>query len=170
MKYFNNPKTAEELKSEYRKLAMKYHPDRGGSEEIMKEINREYDELFPRLKNLHTNKDGETYTKETNEAPNYFKDIITALMRMNGVTVEVIGSFIWVSGNTKAHRDELKKLGFKWHSKKECWFKAPEGYRRSGKKDYSMDDIRGMYGVQYEGTATGRDAETETENDKRYIA
>lgn len=34
MKYFTNVKTAEQLKSEYRKLAMKYHPDRGGSEEM----------------------------------------------------------------------------------------------------------------------------------------
>lgn len=156
MKYFTNCKTLEELKATYKKLALKNHPDvAGGSEETMKAINKEYDEVFPRLKNIHTNKDGEQYTKENNETPNEFKDIITAILRMEFVTVEVIGSFLWVSGNTKPYRDELKKLGFKWHQTKACWYKSPEGYRKYGKKSYSMDEIKEMYGVQY--SETGKD-------------
>ena len=42
MKWFNNPTTAEELKKQYRKLAMQHHPDLGGNEDDMKEINAEY--------------------------------------------------------------------------------------------------------------------------------
>lgn len=164
MKHFNpTPNTLEELKKMYRKLALKNHPDCGGSTETMKEVNAEYDTLFQRLKNVHMNKDGKTYEKETNEAPDEFKNIINALIKMQGVNIEVIGSFIWLSGNTKQYKEAIKSLGFKWHSKKECWYKAPEGYRRSGNKQYSMDDIRDMYGVQYEGT--GR-RETEEENKK----
>lgn len=34
--------TEQELKSTYRKLVKKYHPDKGGSTEIMKIINYEY--------------------------------------------------------------------------------------------------------------------------------
>ena len=30
MKWFNNPVTLEELKSQYRNLAMSHHPDTGG--------------------------------------------------------------------------------------------------------------------------------------------
>lgn len=161
MRYFTNCKTLEQLKAEYKKLALKNHPDCGGSEETMKEINKQYDEMFPKLKNIHTNKDGEQYEAENNETPEEFKDIITALMKMQGITAEVIGSFIWISGNTLPYREELKKLGFRWHSKKACWYKSPEGYRRSGKKQYNMDEIREMYGVQFEGT--GKD-------DKQYIA
>lgn len=155
MKYFTNCKTLEQLKAEYKKLALKNHPDCGGNEETMKAINKEYDEVFPRLKNVHTNKDGEQYEKENNETAEEFKDLITALMRMQGVIAEVIGSFIWVSGDTKPHKDELKKLGFKWHSKKFCWYKSPEGYRRSGKKQYSMDEIKEMYGVQFSDMGKG---------------
>ena len=152
MRYFTNCKTLEQLKAEYKKLALKNHPDCGGDEEVMKAINKEYDEVFPRLKNVHTNKDGKTYTKENNETPDEFKDIITALMRMQGGTAEIIGLFIWVSGNTKPYKEQLKALGFKWHSKKACWYKAPAGYVKYNKKQYSMDEVRDMYGVQFEGT------------------
>lgn len=155
MKYFTNCKTLEQLKAEYKKLALKNHPDCGGDEQTMKEINKEYDEVFPKLKNIHVNKDGQAYEKENAETADEFKDIITALMRMEFVTAEIIGSFIWVSGNTKPYKDQLKELGFKWHSKKLCWYKSPEGYRRSGKKQYSMDEIKEMYGVQF--SDTGRD-------------
>lgn len=44
---FENIKNLEELKTEYRRLAMIYHPDQGGSEEEMKRVNSEYDRLFP---------------------------------------------------------------------------------------------------------------------------
>lgn len=44
---FENVKNLEGLKAEYRRLAMLYHPDQGGSEEEMKRVNSEYDRLFP---------------------------------------------------------------------------------------------------------------------------
>lgn len=50
MKYFAQCKNLEELKKEFRRLAMIHHPDRGGDVETMKEINNEYDMMFPVLK------------------------------------------------------------------------------------------------------------------------
>lgn len=47
MKYLKNIKSFDDLKSKYRNLALKNHPDRGGDIEIMKIINNEYDLLFP---------------------------------------------------------------------------------------------------------------------------
>lgn len=149
-KYFAGCTTLEELKGEYKKLVMIHHPDRGGDLATMQEINAEYDETFPRLKNKHKNKDGEAYEKENEEAPNEFKDLMETLIRMDGVHIEIIGCFVWVSGDTKPHKDQLKAMGFKWHSKKLCWYKAPADYKRRGKKQYGMDEIRNMYGVQYE--------------------
>lgn len=53
MKYFANIKTLDELKAQYRRLAMQYHPDRGGSTEIMQQINAEYERLHERFEPLH---------------------------------------------------------------------------------------------------------------------
>ncbi len=148
--------TLEDLKKLYRDLAMKHHPDRGGNLELMKEINALYDEFFAKLKDIHKNKDGETYTKATEETSAEFQKIIEKLMKMDGIHIEVIGSFIWISGDTKKHKDDLKLMKFRWHSKKMMWYKSPDGYRRHGNKEYDMDEIRDMYGVLYE--ADGSDS------------
>jgi len=95
IKYFNNPQTLEELKKQYRELAFKYHPDRGGNNEIMKIINYEYDELFKELKYIHRTKEGETYTasQKTSETSEQFKDIINELMNMDNIVIETIRLF-----------------------------------------------------------------------------
>lgn len=149
MKYFNKIETLEELKKEYHRLVMMHHPDIGGKLEIMQDINQEYEFVFQKVKNKHKNKDGEFYTKDTEEVASEFIDLISELLKLNNIHVEIIGSFVWVSGHTKPHKEILKTLGLKWHSKKQCWYLSPSGYRRFGKNDYSMDEIRSMYGVQY---------------------
>lgn len=67
MKYFTNCRTLDELKKEYRRLAMLNHPDRGGDEETMKAINNEYDAVFPAFR-LAYNQTAENPTKETAES------------------------------------------------------------------------------------------------------
>ena len=149
--YFTNCTTLEELKKEYRKLAMANNPDRGGDAEIFKAVVNEYHKLFETLKDVHKTKEGKTYRKATNEKPNDFIDLINVLLKMDGIHIEVIGCFVWVSGNTKPHKDGLKALKFRWHTEKKCWYKAPDDYVRRGKTKYTMSEIRDMYGVQYEG-------------------
>jgi curved DNA-binding protein CbpA len=156
--YFNpTPKTAEELKAMYRKLAFTHHPDRGGSNEAMKQVNNEYDALFPKLKDIHQTKDGETYTSRqaSTETAEHFKDLIAELMKMDGITIEVIGCFVWVTGDTKPNKDRLKALGFQWHSKKYAWYLAPEDYRKRSRRDYGLDEIRQMYGTSGEVKSRG---------------
>lgn len=50
-KYFKNVKSYDDLKSQYKALLKANHPDNGGDVETMKEINVEYDALFPIWKN-----------------------------------------------------------------------------------------------------------------------
>lgn len=118
MKYLSESiRTLEELKKSYHRLCLKLHPDVGGSDEEMKILNAEYEELFERVKNIHVNKVGETYEKETQETPEEFQWLIAELLKLDGIEIEIIGCFIWITGDTKPHRERLKALGFRWHSK-----------------------------------------------------
>ncbi len=150
MKWFNDPKTLEELKKQYKHLAINYHPDKGGSTADMQEINAEYDRLFERLKNTHQTADGKTYTArtETTETANDFKEIIDKLIRFNGIHIEICGSWIWVTGCTIDFRDELKKMHFRWSKSKVAWYYHSEEYRKSTKRTYTLDEIRDLYGSE----------------------
>ena len=67
MGYFKNVKSFEDLKAQFRALAISNHPDVGGSLEVMKEINVEYSYLFPIWKDRHEKATGEK-TDETAES------------------------------------------------------------------------------------------------------
>lgn len=139
--YFKNCKTLEDLKREYRKLALKHHPDRGGDAEIMKTINLEYEKMFKILQSESKN------TYEKTESVNEFMDIINRIINLN-VNIEICGVYIWVSGNTYSVKDTLKQAGFWWASKKSMWYWKPEGVTSGKHKTWDMDKIRGTYGSQ----------------------
>lgn len=142
--------TIEEVKRQYRKLAMENHPDLGGDLKTMQEINAEFDILRKRYYNVHESQSGSTYTDETQETVDEvtanFEAIIEALLKMEGVGVEICGKFIWLDGNTYAHKTEIKALGFKWASKKKKWFLAPADWRKRDRREWTMGEIRAAHG------------------------
>lgn len=147
MKYFTNINTLDELKAAYRRLSMKHHPDRGGDTATMQEINAEHDELFERLKKQHNASADEFH--QTTETPEEFREIIELLLRLEGLTVELCGSWLWIGGDTRQHKETLKAAGCRWSNNKKLWFwhHAEEGRKwRRGKA--TMSDIRTKYGSQ----------------------
>ena len=150
MKWFNpSPKTLEELKKQYKQLALRHHPDRGGSTKDMQQINSEYDTLFEQLKHIHKNAEGKTYKTSTcTETPDEFRDIIDKLIRFEGVKIEIIGSWIWVTGNTFTYKEEFKKMSFRWSKSKIAWFYHKDEYRKTTPRTYSLDEIRDLYGSE----------------------
>ena len=59
MKHFKNCKTQNELKIKFKELCKQHHPDKGGSTNIMSEINLEYEKLLSKFnkKSLQNNKE-----------------------------------------------------------------------------------------------------------------
>lgn len=64
MSYFKKIQSLDDLKEQFKKLAREHHPDAGGDPEIMKQINQEYDTLFPIWKHKY-NMSAEQPTEET---------------------------------------------------------------------------------------------------------
>lgn len=144
-KYFTGIKTVEKLRKKYRELLKQHHPDNGGNEEIMKEINLEYDSLFADLsrENSSSEECSSEHEKEENEA---FKNILNQIIGYN-MEIEIIGKWIWCF-DCYAYKDKLKELGFKWAAKKKAWTWHHGNYKRYHKGEMSLDDIRSKYGAQ----------------------
>jgi len=148
MKYFDQIQTLTELKIAYKKLAQAFHPDNGGDIEIMKAINNEYDNMFKRLKDNYNTQAKENNEHETNEMPEQYRDIIIKVMNLKNLDIELIGSWIWVSGDTLTHKEILKSNGFMWASAKKMWYWRPEEYKTYSRKTKDITDIRNKYGSQ----------------------
>ena len=92
-----------------------------------------------------------TYTyHETAERATMQKlyDLITA--KMDGVTIEMIGTWIWVSGNTRRYKDLLGKngLGLRFSGKRKMWYFTTTRKRGGRYSRKSMDDLRNKYGAR----------------------
>ena len=101
--FFKNVNSLEALKKEYRRLVMLHHPDHGGNTATMQAINAEHDALFEALKAKHNAEHDEDH--QTTETPEEFREIIEALLRMDGVEVIRCGSWLCIGGNTRARKD-----------------------------------------------------------------
>lgn len=152
--YFITCKTIEDVKKAYKELLFKFHPDIStdpNATEICKAINNEYEKAFAQFKNIHENAKGETYTTstESSETAKEYADIINQIIHFEGCTVEIIGSWIWLSGNTKAYKEQIKAIGgFRWSNNKLSWYYHKEPFHKKGDKKLSLDDIRTMFGSE----------------------
>ena len=146
MRYFTECITAEELKKAYHRAATKLHPDNGGNEEEFKAMQADYEKAFELLKNVHMNAEGETYRKETTETAADFMDIIEKIIHFDGVKVEIIGSWIWLTGNTMAYKDEIKAAGFFWSKSKKAWYFNGDTQKTRRRGRYSMNGLREKWG------------------------
>lgn len=156
MKYFQNCKTLDELKAEYRRLIKIHHPDRGGDTATMQAINNDYEARFEVLKKQHN--DSHDAEHQTTETPREFIEILEKLLKLDGLDIELCGSWLWIGGDTYSHKDELKAAGCRWSNNKKLWYwrHAEDGAHWSrGKK--SIQQIRAKYGSQH---ITGASHET----------
>ena len=151
--YFSSCTTVEEIKALYRRLAMQHHPDRGGDVEAMKAVNSQYQAA---LKSQH----GTNHTGTDNKQHTYYykQDVEEGIMnkiselcglRMDGVEIALIGTWVWVTGDTKPHRQAIKKLGCRWHARRACWYWHPPQKYRSRQSKGSLSELAQSYGCKF---------------------
>ena len=123
-----------EAKKVYKTLAKKLHPDVGGSEEEFKLLNAIYNDFI----------ENKIYFSNEFKIDLDLEKIISQILHFENITIELVGSWIWLSGNTKEIKDKLKELGFKWASKKKMWYYGEMKGKSHGEK--SLDEIKDKYG------------------------
>lgn len=148
MKYFENTSSVEIVKKTYRKLAMKYHPDRkGGSEEIFKLINNEYEDAIAQALLTEKMTNSKKKTKIEDILNDKFREVINTLINVENIEIEIIGDFIWVSGKTYPIKETLKQFGFLWASSKKKWYLPSKGWKPTKRRTTkTMSEIRNIYG------------------------
>ena len=74
---------------------------------------------------------------------------IVQLKQLEGLNIDLLGSWLWIGGNTKANKEALKALGCRWASKKKLWYWHCESEtRRHYKKSIPIEEIEAKYGKQ----------------------
>ena len=126
MKYFNSN---EDLKKQYRTWCKKLHPDHGGDPEEFKKMVEEYQEL-----QLHGFKQ-EAQAQET-ELTQELERALKKIVTLEGLEIDLVGSWLWVSGETFSFKDILKEAGFKWASKRKKWYFSEEKAKGKFKGDF----------------------------------
>ena len=125
-----------EAKKVYKELAKKLHPDVGGSTELFKTLNHVYNHILEH---------GLSFLDES-QFDLELEKVISKILHYENIIIEVVGSWIWLSGDTKAIKETLKELNFKWARKKKMWYYGEMKGRNPKQK--SMEDIKAKYGCQ----------------------
>jgi hypothetical protein len=144
MKYFTECKSIDDIKTLYRVLAKQYHPDRGGDTSTMQSINTEY--AFTCASILK----GENLSNEDTEAEilkaEQYRHALEKISGLEGLVVELVGAWIWVTGNTYPHRATLKEAGFMFAHKKVAWYFRTDEYKTYSRHQLTLEQIKSKYG------------------------
>lgn len=150
--WFSGCTTVEAAKALYRTLAKQYHPDRGGDTATMQEINDTYHRCLSSMDGQVSRDSAERehtyrYDSATEQAA---MDKIAELLRIRGdFEIYLIGTWVWVMGDTKPIKDALKAAGCQWHSKRLCWYWRPDTARHYGKMSRNgLGFLAARYGYQ----------------------
>jgi hypothetical protein len=111
----------DQLKDLYRALALAYHPDRGGSTELMQEINGQYDQARKQLEapapsRKYPRPNPPKSNPHTSNGPSEaaMQSAVLARYFCPGVIIEIQGTEVIARGQSYENRAKLKELGFWW--------------------------------------------------------
>ena len=151
MNFFKDCQTVEQVKHLYRQLARENHPDLGGDTAKMQEINSQYEQALRSCNGqISTDEEGKKHTYNYND--DIEKDIMRVISELLSLKIDgdvyLIGVWVWIVGNTKPHKEQLKNLNCRWHAKRAAWYYRAEIFRGYGANKGNLSDIASKYGCQ----------------------
>jgi hypothetical protein len=145
IQYFEGLTSEVDIKQRYKQLAKENHPDRGGCLETMKIINLQYERVITGA----YQKAGKSITEIDELLANdqRLREKLYAIIHLDDLVIELCGSWIWVTGDTKTHKETLKANQYYWSNNKCAWYwrePSKRSYNRNPKM--SLDLIRYTHG------------------------
>jgi hypothetical protein len=150
MNFFINCQTIAEIKALYRELARKHHPDLGGNTATMQILNNEYEAALKAGHGQTTvGDDGKEHTYRYNEdsEKEVMEFIYNFLSKDLPLEATLIGTWVWVTGDTKPHKEVLKELKCRWHSQRGCWYFRPSTQKHYRPSGGSLEELAQKYGA-----------------------
>jgi hypothetical protein len=144
MKYFEGLTIESEIKARYKELAKTNHPDIGGCVEIMKIINSQYEKVITGAYQRQGKSISEIDDLLQKDA--MLREKLNSIVYLDGIIIELCGSWLWVTGDTKTHKEKIKENGFKWSKTKISWYWRGEQSRSFNRKPISLNEIREKHG------------------------
>lgn len=147
IKFFNLKSIASrsDIRKQFLKLAKTYHPDCGGSNEDMKQVNKEFDFLDKNWAQFVNDVNNEDNNKPFINLEK-FQKALNPIIALKGINIEICGSWIWVTGMTYPHADIFRKAGYLWSKTKKAWFYNGQDKKHVFRKPMSLGNIRQLHG------------------------
>lgn len=144
--YFADCESLDEAKKIYKKLCVQLHPDVSGYDSTadFQKMQTEFEKFRPGKEKF----DGEFDQWDATE----YAFLIDQLIKIGGISIEICGSWIWLSGNTKPVKEEIKAVDTGetmrrgWSKNKDMWYFSPKGYRKRSGKQMEYEEIKTMFG------------------------
>lgn len=146
MKYFEGLTDESAIKARYKELAKLHHPDLGGNTETMKVINTQYEKVLTGC----YQKAGKSITEidDLLAKDSVLREKLNQIILIEGLNIELCGAWIWITGDTKPHKETLKEAKFLWSRNKNAWYWRGEAKKSYNRNPSSLDMIRYRYGSQ----------------------
>ena len=159
LELFFNCKDLSSLKSSFKRFSKLLHPDVNKDLEDIhfKEMSNDYDDYYIPLKKNHMKENAKKYNNDNFKEENIkdedlrddrFKKAIIDLLKKEGIKISIRGCWLWVSGDTKEIKEELKALGFQWGATAKEWFMSDsKNFKKSkNRRGWTKEKTISKYG------------------------
>jgi len=135
----------------YKKLLIESHPDHGGTSEKFQAVRKAYKVVLENYKYDKHTKDENTNewsSERVSIDPELQSKLVELFENINTehIDIEILGNWIWITGNTYPIKSDIKKCEFKFSKNKTAWYWHPEGYKKRSKKTFDLSEIAKMHG------------------------
>jgi len=131
----------------YRIKAKQYHPDhKNGDLELMKLVNIAFQ--TPEAINFQWTTGEAAEGQKTTPLTETMAGLWDHVKHYQGITGEIIGSWLWIIGNTYPIKDHLKGLGFNFAYNKKAWYYHEGDYWKRSRRNFDLEELRDMWGSE----------------------